>query len=240
MSKQKIQSHLRCLGIVGGVGASATADIYVNIFREYSRLKSKHRPHILISSLPGTVELENKLANGTNKYTPLVKRECVRLQNAGADCIIIPCNSIHSEITKIKKSVKIPVLSIIDETMSFVKSKGYKAIGLLGSGTTMSQELYHTPMKENLMHVVAPAPKSQERINKVILSLYKDYYDQETERQVLYEIIDELKEQGAESIILACTDLQMLKPKRNDIEIIDTMEVLGLAAAQWLLAKRKF
>ena len=234
MNKQKI------LGIVGGVGATATADIYLNIFRECSRLKLNHRPHILISSLPGTTALENKLANGVNEYVPLVKEECVRLQNAGADFIIIPCNSIHSGIIQIKESVKIPVLSIIDETMSFVKTKGYKTIGLLGSGTTISKKLYHMPMTENSLNVVAPAPKNQERINEVILSLYKDVYDRESELQILYEIIDELKGQGAECIVLACTDLQMLKPKRNDIEIIDTMEVLGLAAAQWLLAKRKF
>jgi len=229
MTKQKT------LGIVGGVGATATADIYLNIFREYSRLKLNHRPHILISSLPGTTALENKLANGINEYTPLVKRECIRLQNAGADSIIIPCNSIHSKINEIKKSVTIPVLSIIDETVSFVKSKGYKTIGLLGSGTTISKELYHKPMRESSINVVAPTPKNQERINEVILSLYKDFYDKEKELKILYEITNELKEQGAECIILACTDLQMLKPKRNDdIEIIDTMELLGLAAAQHL------
>ena len=229
MNKPKI------LGIVGGVGATATADIYLNIFRECSRLKLKHRPHILISSLAGTTTLENKLANGVNKYVPLVKKECVRLQNAGADFIIIPCNSIHSEIIKIRKSVKIPVISIIDETVLFIKSKGYKTIGLLGSGTTISKELYHIPMRENLLDVVSPCPKNQEKINEVILSLYKDFYDKEKELQNLYEIIDELKEQGAECIVLACTDLQMLKPKRNDIEIFDTMEILGNSATKLLL-----
>lgn len=229
MTKSKV------LGIVGGVGATATADIYLNVFRECSKLKLKHRPHILISSLAGTVAMENKLANGINTYTSFVKRECVRLQQAGAGFIIIPCNSIHSEIAKIRKAVKIPIISIIDETISAIKSRGYKTVGLLGSGTTISKELYHAPLRNNEIGVIAPSHENQERINAVILSLYKNSYDREKEVSIMYEIIDELKNRGAECIVLACTDLQMLKPERSDIEIVDTMEVFGLSAAKYII-----
>ena len=115
---------MKTVGIIGGLGPETTSEFYLDIvFSSYKKTK-KSRPGIIISSVPLPYQIEEDLIvsnKGSDRYIPFLVKEAKRLERAGSDFIVMPCNSLHVFIEEIRNAVKIPVLSIIEETVKFLK-----------------------------------------------------------------------------------------------------------------------
>ena len=120
---------MKTIGIIGGLGPETTAEFYLDIVFSCQNLSKQSRPGILISSVPLPYQIEEDLITkniGAERYIPFLVQEAKRLENSRADFIVMPCNSLHLFIQNIRDSVKIPVLSIVEETVKFFKNEGFK------------------------------------------------------------------------------------------------------------------
>jgi len=219
---------MKTVGIIGGLGPETTSEFYLKlIFRSY-QVNNTQRPPILMWSIPMEYQIEEDLiqrATGEERYITFLVDAAKRLESGGADFIVIPCNSVHIFIDKVRESVKIPVLSIVEETARFLHEKEVKKIGLLATKTTVKSNLYQKPLEEKDIKVVLPKEKDQSKIGELINRLVRSRNGNE-DKQELTKIIERFKPDDVDTVILACTDLQLLAPGHPDFKIYDSMEVL--------------
>jgi len=138
---------------------------------------------------------------------------------------VIPCNSVHIFIEEIRKSVKIPVLSIVEETKNFLVQSKIKKIGLLATSATLNAKLYQKAFTEDGIETLVPNSEEQKELNVSINKLVNNE-DSKKEKILVKKIIRKLAKEKVDTILLACTDLQLVAPKINNIKIEDTMMIL--------------
>jgi aspartate racemase len=141
---------MKTVGIIGGLGPETTAKFYLEIINSCYKQNQDKRPPILMWSIPLSYTIEQDLITksvGEERYLPYLKEAAKRLENGGAEFLVIPCNSVHIFIDEVRKSVKIPVLSIVEETINFLKQKNINEVGLLATSTTIKHNLYQPELE---------------------------------------------------------------------------------------------
>lgn len=228
---------MKTAGIIGGLGPETTAQFYQEIiFKTFDKNKVE-RPPLLIWSIPLKYQIEADLitqAQGEERYIPYLQEAAGRLERGGADFIVIPCNSVHIFIDQVRQSVKIPVLSIVEETTKFLSEKNINRIGLLATRSTVDKHLYQSSLENKNISVVLPDYDDQDKIGNLIQNLVVSRYD-DTDREELLNVVIRLVSKGLDNIVLACTDLQLLTPKQDCINIFDSMEILAGATVREIL-----
>lgn len=220
---------MKSVGILGGVGPETTANFYLSIMAECQRLAGSNRPHILIGSLPIPYDIEEAaLLHGkdVDAFRPFLIEEAQLLEKAGADFIVMPCNTLHRFEDDIRKAVSIPFVSIVDVVSSFLKGGRDSKIGLIATGITLETQFYQKRFAAMDLDVLIPNAFQQAKIAKMIHGLVTGSYAN-NQRQVLIDVIEDFAQQGATKILLACTDLQALIPHHPDVKIVDTMQLLA-------------
>src|SRR3989344_5699129 len=118
---------MKTVGIIGGLGPKTTSEFYLELVSSSRNLDKSNRPPILIYSVPLSYNTEERaIKNGIidgGEYLPILVEGANKLEKSGADFLVIPCNSVHIYIEEVRKSVKIPVLSIVEETSRFLKEE---------------------------------------------------------------------------------------------------------------------
>jgi len=225
---------MKTVGIIGGLGPETTAEFYQEIvFSSFSRSKIK-RPAILIWNVPLPYKIETRFlltGRGEKRYLPYLLDAAKRLEKGGADFLVIPCNSVHIFILEIRKAVRIPVLSIIEETVAYVREHHWRHVGLLASSATREHHMYSDPLMRSGIAVTEPNHLEQERIGRTIRNLVQKRYANK-DRDILLSIIRSFRKKKVNKVLLACTDLQLLVPKEPGIAVIDTMHILAKATVR--------
>jgi len=228
---------MKTVGIIGGLGPETTSEFYLDIiFSCYKKNKEK-RPRVIISSVPLPYQIEEDLImnnKGSERYIPFLVNEAKRLEKAGADFIVIPCNSVHVFINNIRKAVKIPVLSIIEETVKFLKKNKFKKVGIVSTSATIKNKLYETTFEKNNIEYTAPDDFQQAKMGKFILNLVNGRQNN-NDREELIKIINDFEKKNVDCVMLACTDLQLLIPRHPKLKIFDTMKVLVNATVESII-----
>lgn len=228
---------MKTVGIIGGLGPETTSEFYLDIiFSCYEKTKQA-RPGIIISSVPLPYALEEDLITkntGSERLIPFLIKEAKRLEKAGADFIVMPCNSLHIFIEDIKNAVHIPVFSIIEETVKFLKKNNFKKVGIVSTSATIKNKLYETAFEKNKISYVTPNEFQQAKMGKFILNLVKGQQNNR-DREDLIEIINDFEKEHVDCVALACTDLQLLIPKHPRIKIFDTMKIFSDATVTYIL-----
>lgn len=227
---------MKTVGIIGGVGPETTAEFYLELIFGCYQNDKVQRPPILIWNIPLEYEIEEELltkAEGEERYLPYLIDAAKRLEKGGADFLVMPCNSLHIFINEIRNAVNIPVLSIVEETAKFLKAKGIGEVGVLATSTTLGGGLYTKELSDKNINQIVPDDFQQEKIGKIINNIVLNRHANK-DRQEFMEIVESL---GAKvkNIILACTDLQLLIPSHDEIEIFDTMKIFAAATVDKIL-----
>lgn len=229
---------MKTAGIIGGLGPETTSQFYLEvIFGCYEKDKT-NRPPILIWNVPLPYKIEEEFitkGQGEKKYIPFLIEAAQRLEKGGADFIVIPCNSVHIFIDKVRNAVSIPVLSIVEETVRFLRDENIKETGILATSATIRSRLYDSVLSKNEIVVHAPSGEDQSRMGIIINNLVHSRQNTKDKKQLL-EITDKFVANGVNTILLACTDLQLITPKTGSARIIDTMEILAQATVREILA----
>jgi len=228
---------MKTVGIIGGLGPETTSEFYLDVIFVFQKKNNINRAPVIISSvpLPYIIELESILKNkGVRRNLPYLVNEAKRLEKAGVDFIVMPCNSLHIFINEIRNSVNIPVLSIIEETVKYIKKKKIKKAGIISTAITVKNKLYETELLKNDISFLGVSTKEQSKLNKIILNIVKGKKNK-ADFVYLMKIIENLNTKSVDCVLLACTDLQLLEPKHPSIKIFDTMQIFAEATADYML-----
>lgn len=228
---------MKTLGIIGGLGPETTSEFYLEIIFGCYRKNKIQRPPVLIWNIPIKYNIEKDLienSQGEERYIPYLIEAARKLESAGADFLVIPCNSVHIFIDKVRKSVNIPVLSIVEETAKFLKEKRLKKVGILATSTSIKKDLYKNTLAKFNIEQVIPNDYNQAKIGRIVNNIVLKK-ETNKDRGELLKIVDGFKKKNLKTVILACTDLQILIPSHDQIEIFDTMKILADATVAKIL-----
>lgn len=228
---------MRTAGIIGGLGPETTAEFYLSVLFSVQQQSPAARPPLLIWNVPLPFTIEEELilrATGAERYLPYLTDAAKRLELAGADFLVMPCNSLHMFIEQIRASVKIPVISIIEETIYFLTQKQVKQIGLLATTATLQNGMYNHAMTKAGITPVLPDGLAQAQLGKLIHRLVQSRHTNR-DRDAMLKVVDTFAQKDVHNIILACTDLQLLLPERPGMHIDDTMQILADATVREIL-----
>lgn len=228
---------MKTVGIIGGLGPETTSEFYLDIVFSCQKKDKTTRPAILISSVPLPYQIEeDAIAKniGIERIMSFLTKEAERLEKAGADFIVMPCNSLHVFIEDIRKAVSVPVLSIVEETVKFLKSENMQKVGIVSTSATIKNKLYENAFAENNIGYIAPNELQQAKMGKFILNLVTGQ-QKNKDREELINIINDFEGKELDCVILACTDLQLLIPNHHSIKIFDTMKIFADATVENIL-----
>ena len=220
----------KTIGILGGMGPEATAEMYRRIVeicqRDYGAKYDSDFPPIFIYNLPLPDVVENKGDKGP--IPEILLDGLSRLERAGCDFIAVPCNTVFAYINTVKS--KIPLLNIVKETAKYSLRGKIKKVGLIATKNTIRNRLYEKELER--IEVLQLASESQDEVNDIIIRVLSGKKEP-SDKQKLKDFIGSLGDRGAEYVILGCTEIPLLiSQSDSDIPIIDTLQVLAEATVK--------
>jgi len=230
-STSRDSNELRTIGIIGGLGPDTTSRFYMSVIRECFRHGTKANPGILIYSVPIDHEEEAhaiKDARGEDVFLPMLFEAIAKLES-NVEFIVMPCNTLHLHIEKLRGVSSVPVLSIVEETIKYLNLNYIQDVALLATGLTVKKKLYQEPLEKNGVKVILPSEAQQMQLNKAVQRLVTGKA-RAKDRENIREIISSFKGK-TKTVLLACTDLQLIAPQHPDLHVIDSMAVLAKATA---------
>jgi aspartate racemase len=146
-----------------------------------------------------------------------------RLHVAGADFGLIATNTMHIVFEEVQQAVHMPLLSIVEATAEAILGAGLRSVGLLGTVFTMTERFFRGGLERLGITVLVPEPGDQQRVNDVIYQELCRGEIRPSSRRLFLEIIERLRGQGAEGIVLGCTEIPLLvQPRHCDLPLFNT------------------
>ena len=227
--------NLKTIGLIGGMSWESTVTYYKIINETVKeKLGGLHSAKCILYSVDFQ-EIEECQANGNwEKSGEILGEAANNLEKAGADFIVICTNTMHKVVNQIKEKISIPILHIAEMTAEKILEKGLKNIALLGTKYTMEQDFYKSKLIEKRINVIIPDKNDIEIINEVIYDeLCLGTINSDSKKKFL-EIVDKLRNKGAEGIILGCTEIGLLiKNEDTDVPLFDTAIIHAEQAAMY-------
>ena len=224
---------MKVIGLIGGMSWESTVTYYKIINETVKeRLDGLHSAKCVLYSVDFQ-EIEECQANGDwEKSGEILGEAAYNLEKAGADFIVICTNTMHKVINQIKEKISIPILHIAEMTAEKILERKIKNIALLGTKYTMEQNFYKEKLIEKGINVIIPDKDGIKSINDIIYEeLCLGIINPESKTKYL-EIIKKLEKEGAEGVILGCTEIGMLvKEGDTDIPLFDTSVIHAEQAA---------
>ncbi|MBP5727116.1 MAG: aspartate/glutamate racemase family protein [Clostridia bacterium] len=228
---------MKTIGLIGGMSWESTIPYY-RILNEQikEKLGGLHSARIILYSVE-FAEIETCQATGQwGKSADILADAAVKLEAAGADFILICTNTMHKVVPQIQARISVPVIHIADATADRLETAGIRKIALLGTKYTMTQDFYKSRLIDRGFEVLIPDEAGVETVNSVIYRELCLGIIKEESRAAFSRIITGLKAQGAEAVILGCTEIGLLIQQDNSaLPVFDTTEIHALRAAELAL-----
>ncbi|AMO56592.1 hypothetical protein GZ77_03720 [Endozoicomonas montiporae] len=230
---------MKTIGMLGGMSWESTSSYYTMINEGVKQsLGGLNSAKICLYSVNFS-EIEQLQHQGKWGETAEILSEAAQsVQAGGADFLLICTNTMHKVAPEIEQAISIPLLHIADATAEKLKNDGVKTVGLLGTRFTMEQDFYKGRLSDRHgIDVIIPNQQQRDIVHDIIyselcLGLVKD-----NSRQAYLNIINELHKQGAEAIILGCTEIALLvQQKHTSVPLYDTTAIHAEHAVQFALS----
>ncbi len=217
---------MKTIGIIGGLGPASTVEYYMMLNKGVNKaLGSNNAAQIIISSVNGEHIGEFIRANDPEGEGAFLAAEGKRLEQAGADFILIASNRSHKNAPYVQEAISIPLVHIADATVEYVLSKGIRDVGFLGSSLIINDDFYLPKLKDAGINIITPNEEDKVFLDEGIYGeLPKGIVTPERNAEFI-NVIGRLKDAGAKAIILGCTELTLLDLDSVDLPIFDTVKI---------------
>ncbi|MBK5445353.1 aspartate/glutamate racemase family protein [Peribacillus sp. TH24] len=230
---------MKTIGLIGGMSWESSLEYY-RIINEVvkTKLGGLHSAKCILYSVDFE-EIERYQAEGDWENSGKLLGDVAQsLEKAGAEIIVICTNTMHKVIRYIEEKVSIPILHIADSTANQIQKSEISTVGLLGTKYTMEQDFYKTRIEFNGIKVLIPNDEDRKVINKVIYEELCLGKIQQSSRDYYKKVIKSLVDDGAEGIILGCTEIGLLvKPEDSEVPLFDTTEIHAIESVNMALEK---
>ena len=231
---------MKTVGILGGMSWESTAEYYRIINEEVkNRLGGLHSAEMIIYSFDFNEIERLQHAGDWGGLTDKMIDGARRLEKAGADFLVIATNTMHKMASEVESAITIPLLHIADATAEEIINSGFSKVGLLGTRFTMEEKFYRHRLEEKHgLEVVIPPIDDREIVHRIIYDELCKGKIIDSSKHEYHRIVDELSEQGAQGIILGCTEIGLLiKREETEVPFFDTAEIHAKKAVDWALEK---
>ncbi len=220
----------KSVGIMGGMGPEATVDLMQRIIAGTPAKDDVDHLHLLVDNNPKVPSRIKALLEGNGEDpTPALIKMAQGLQSAGAEFLAMPCNTAHNYHSAIAESVSIPVINLIDLTVETVHQKqpSIVKVGVLASSAVLKTELYHPYFARKNIETLFPSEEHQASVMQLIQSI-KAKAATEAEFEAYQLALSNLQAQGAEALIIACTELSVVAQQINShLPVYDASQLLA-------------
>lgn len=224
---------MKTIGLIGGMSWESTVTYYQIVNETVKREQGGlHSAKVLLYSVD-FAEIEEYQAKGEwDKSARVLSQAAINLEKAGADFIVICTNTMHKVAPEIQKEISIPVIHIAEATADELRKHGITKVGLLGTKYTMTQEFYKSKLIEVGIDVLIPDEEGITTVNDVI---YKELclgIISEQSKQKFVSVIESLQKEGAQGVILGCTEIGLLIGQEDTaLPVFDTTQIHATKAA---------
>ena len=223
----------KIIGILGGMGPEATADLYMKIIRATHVEKDQDHYRVIIDSNAKIPDRTPAILGTGPSPLPVMLETGRNLQRAGAGFIIMPCNTAHYFHDRLQAGLEIPVLHMIRLSAEDTRRRHPEVskAGLLASDGTLASRLYECYGEQGI-EIVAPSGESQ---RDVMDAIYRDIKrgDLETGGKLLHRVAHELMDAGADAVICGCTEVSLVLHDGDlTVPVVDPLQVLAEKAVE--------
>lgn len=230
---------MRKLGLIGGMSWVSTRGYYEDINRIVQKAKGPQcSAPLLIESLDFGPLYRLSTRDDWDRAAEALSASARRLEAAGAEALVIAANSMHCVYDKVAADVSIPILHIADCVADAMIAQGGNKAAILGTRNVMMEEFYRRRLLARDIELMPPELETVETIDRIVYEeVMLGKVRRQSERE-LRTIITNLEKDGAEAIVLACTELNLIvHTDANVLPIFDGAEIHAVAAARWILGE---
>ncbi|MDH7478067.1 MAG: amino acid racemase [Candidatus Bathyarchaeota archaeon] len=229
----------KVIGILGGMGPDATADLFIRIIRETPAKKDQEHLRVIMDSNPKIPDRTAAILGEGPSPLPEMIKTAKNLEKTGVDFIVMPCITAHHYYEDLKGSVKIPILNMVELTAHTISKNFPKAekAGLLGTTGTVKSMLFDKALNKFGVEMVYPSKAFQNMIMKAIYDYIKAGKILEGKKFVV-DVANHLIKLGADIIICGCTETSLVL-KNGDLTkpVVDPMQILAQTIVKVALGK---
>ncbi len=230
---------MKVIGLLGGMSWESTASYYRLLNTAIKeRLGGLHSARVIVYSVDFH-DIERLQRSAEWDAAGILLADAAKsLEAAGADCLLIGANTMHKVAPAIEAAVRIPLLHVVDATAAAIAAAGFSTAGLLGTRFVMEQDFYIDRLRERHgLGVLIPGQHDREIIHRVIFEELVLGRTSAESRAEFRRIMAALVAQGAEGIILGCTEFSLLvRPEDCTVPLFDTTSLHARMATDWALS----
>lgn len=228
---------MKTLGIIGGMSPESTVTYYLEINRLVNQAKgSNYSAPIFLESVNFEEIVQCQKAGNWQQAGEILANSAKRLEQMGADGILLATNTMHKNAPEIEQAISIPFLHILDGTVAAIKSQNLEKVGVLGTKFTMQDPFYQEGLNMRGIKAVMPSFADQDEIHRIIFDELCCGKLLPESKAFYLNVIDKLAEQGAEGIILGCTEIGLLVQQQDyPLPFFDTAQLHSQMAVKFIL-----
>ncbi len=215
---------MKTIGLLGGMSWESSQIYYRELNQQINQqLGGLHSAQIVMINV-NFAPLERLMVQGDwSSISEILVKHCFQLQSAGADFIVVATNTMHKVAPAIEAAIEVPLLHIADAVAQAAKMQQVKSVGLLGTTFTMEQDFYSGHLKQHHhIEVITPVQTDRDRVHEIIFNELCHGQLLDTSRADYLRIIDSLQHEGAQAIILGCTEIGLLvQQQHTQVPLID-------------------
>lgn len=218
------------IGILGGMGPGASNYLYKTLIdfsiKYFGAKNNDDFPDILLDSVP----VPDFISSSSKKRAALnmLKNRVKVLNIFKPSCLVIACNTAHIFLNDLQEISKTPFVSMVNEVVKNIHEDGINKVGLLATPSTIKDTLYQKALQEKGISAIIPSKKEQALLEKIIRNILKGRGAGMDQKKLIL-IANSLKQRGAGGIILGCTELPLIFPKKYSLPIYNSVEILAMA-----------
>ena len=228
----------RTLGIIGGMSWEST-ESYYRLINEgiKAELGNLHSADLLIHSVDFAPIGELQAQGAWDEMGAILANSGKRLQAAGAQGLLIATNTMHKVVDDVQAATNLPIIHIADATAKAIQAQGLTKIALLGTQFTMTQDFYKQRLIDAGLQVLIPENDARAEVHRIIYDELCQGQFLDSSRQYYSQVIKDLANEGAEGVILGCTEIGLLIQQADSpIAVFDTTAIHAAAAVEFLLS----
>lgn len=227
----------KTIGLIGGMAWHSTVDYYRVINEHVAARRGGHASaHLLLESLDFAEVRQCQVDGDWERAGRLLAEAGQRLERAGADTVLICTNLMHRVADDVDAALGVPLLHIGDAIAERARAHGWTRVGVLGTSWVMEQDFYLGRMSAAGLDPIVPDAEERAEVDRVIFEELTQGLVDDVSRKTYVEIIERLRDAGAEAVVLACTEIQMLVGEDDSpLPVLDSMRIHAEAAAEFAL-----
>lgn len=229
---------MKTIGLIGGISWESSLEYYRIMNETVREIQGGYHSAKCILYSVDFAEIETcQREVNWNRATEILVDISRKLENAGAELLVICANTMHKVADAVQKGINIPLLHIADVAAEEIKEKGLKRVGLLGTRFAMEEDFYKNRLtKRHGLELIIPDNIDRQLIHEVLFDHVRTGKIKQSSRDVFKRVIGQLAGIGAEGMILGCTEIPLfVKQEEYQIPLFDTMKIHARSAVEFAI-----